>query len=312
MPPSTATAYPSSAGTRLAGPLVEIVVDGGPVHGYGHVGRCLALWEALGERSSFSTAEPAVQRFLADRGAATAPAPGAPVVLLDRVEPTRADEVRELQDAGRRVVLLDDLGDGRELADAVVDPPTAAHWPPAAGTVLGGFEHVLLRGEVRAAERAAEPRDVLLALGGSDPTQLTPRLAAALAAAAVPLVVNLGPGYAGDRDVPGRIVASPADFAGELGAARLLVAAYGHSLLEAAYLGVPALIVVTREDHREHAEAFVANGTAEIVAPDAVGDRVAQLLADEGALQAMAARGPSLVDGRGAERVAATLLSLAA
>jgi spore coat polysaccharide biosynthesis predicted glycosyltransferase SpsG len=150
---------------------------------------------------------------------------------------------------------------------------------------------------------------VLLALGGSDPTGLTPALAAALRDQ--DLRVNLGPGYRAAAPSHGEVVPGPHAFVAALAGAELLVAAFGHSLLEAAYLGVPALIVVTRDDHREHAEAFARNGTAEIVAPAMLRERVVALLADRAALEEMGRRGRDLVDGRGADRIVAAIRELA-
>jgi spore coat polysaccharide biosynthesis predicted glycosyltransferase SpsG len=290
-------------------PIVEIAADGGERVGFGHVGRCLAVAEYLEANAVFRVEDPAVAEFVSNRGGVCVTNSDAPVVLLDRAGPTDADGVRELQACGRRVALLDDRGNGRMVADLIIDPPTAASWPPAAPRRLAGFEHVLLRREVRESRQAAKPRGVLLALGGSDPTHLTPALAEALRSQ--DLRVNLGPGYAGPRPEHGELLTGPHEFVGGLASATLLVAAYGHSLLEAAFLGVPALIVVTRPDHREHAEAFVSNGTAQIVATENVAEEVSRLLADQPLLEAMSARGRALVDGRGSQRVAAAILDLA-
>jgi spore coat polysaccharide biosynthesis predicted glycosyltransferase SpsG len=292
-------------------PLLHVIADGGPGVGYGHVGRCLAIAEALGWDAAFDVEDAGVQRFVRERGGSCDPAPEAPVVLLDHAGDTDAAEVLALQERGRRVVLLDDRGPARDVADLVVDPPTAASWPATPMRRLSGFEHVLLRGEVRDARRAERPHGVLLALGGSDPTQLTPVLARSLADVDG-LVVNLGPGYAGPRPDHGDVLGGPHEFVGALSRVALIVAAYGHSLLEAAHLGTPALVVVTRPDHRDHAEAFVQNGTAEIVAAGEVAPRVHALLSDPDRLAQMTARGHALVDGGGAARVAAAIRALVA
>src|SRR4051794_31045921 len=162
---------------RRATRLVEIVAEAGPQIGFGHVGRCAALWEALGEHAAFAVADEDARAFLTARGAAVDGAPRAPVVVIDRREPIPIEEVCALQAAGRLVCLLDDRGPGRRVADLVIDPPTAASWPPTGGGRLNGFEHVLLRREIVAVEPDPVPRQVLLGIGGSDVAGLTPALA---------------------------------------------------------------------------------------------------------------------------------------
>jgi spore coat polysaccharide biosynthesis predicted glycosyltransferase SpsG len=212
-------------------------------------------------------------------------------------------------------VLLDDLGSGRMAADAVIDPPTAAAWPPAAGLRLAGFEHVLLRREVREAADMARSEDgVLLSVGGSDPAGLTPALSEALAGGGIDTAVALGPAYRGAMPV-GTPIGSDA-FVPALVRAAVLVTGYGHSLLEAAHLGVPAISVVHRAEHLPHARAFCANETAWML--DMTGGprpaelaRLAGVLLDDPARRArMAERGRELVDGAGAARAAAALRAL--
>jgi UDP-2,4-diacetamido-2,4,6-trideoxy-beta-L-altropyranose hydrolase len=247
----------------------------------------------------------------------------APVVLIDRRVPTDAREVQARHDAGQRVVLLDDSGSGRDAADLVIDPPTAASWPPTRAPRLAGFEHVLLRREVRDAASthpagAAESRSgpVLLTMGGSDPTGATPALTEALAAAGIEITVVLGPGYRGQRPAAGTVLDDPELFVRALAASSLFIASYGHALLEAAYLGVPALAVVLLPEHRDDAAAFCANGTAAMldmsveVRPRALIDIVGELLASDARRAALADRGRQLIDGSGTARVAAAIQAL--
>ncbi len=326
---SSAQSSASSAIDPGADTLVEIVVDGGPQLGFGHVGRCLALWEELQGLAMFRILDDTLAAFLQARGVpCTYPrgvtAGDAPIVLLDRAQPTEAQEVRALRAAGRRVVLLDDLGSGRMAADAVIDPPTAAAWPPAAGVRLAGFEHVLLRREVReaaGAQRVGAPREgVLLAMGGSDPARLTVPLSEALVREGVEIGVALGPGYEGARPKGARPVERSAQsdgFIPALARAALLVCGYGHSLLEAAHLGVPAISVVFRAEHLPHAHAFCRAGTAcmldmsDAPRPAELVALVGELLGQERRLAEMARRGPELVDGLGAARTVAAFRALA-
>ncbi|HST56587.1 MAG TPA: hypothetical protein VLJ42_11945 [Solirubrobacteraceae bacterium] len=311
-------AYPPDPRITGAETLLEIVADGGPRLGFGHLGRCLALWDELGERAVFRVGDAAANDFLSARGVPIAAGGEAPIVLLDRAAPAGEQQVRALQAHGRRVALLDDLGPARALADLVIDPPTAAAWPSAAGLRLAGFEHVLLRREVLAARaRTVRGEQVLICIGGSDPDGLTPLLADALAAGGVDVRSVLGPGYRGERPAAGAVLDRPGEFVPALAAAGVLVAGYGHSLLEAAHLGVPAIAVVSRAEQLQHARAFCRHGSARLL--DATAGHAAlhevaaiatELLADPAQLAAMALRGPQLIDGHGAPRVAQALEGL--
>src|SRR5262245_34511856 len=145
MPSTTPTDYSRLPEISPFAPTVEILADGGPRVGYGHVGRCLAIAESMGAGAVFRLEDADVARFVGERGGTCVPSSDAPVILVDRADPTGADVAQELQTSGRRVALLDDRGTARTVVDLVIDPPTAASWPPAGARRLDGFEHVLLR-----------------------------------------------------------------------------------------------------------------------------------------------------------------------
>ena len=296
--------------------LLQIAADGGHDTGFGHLGRCLALAEALDDRAAFDVGADAA-RFVESRGGRVECWPDAPVVLLDRRQPTEADEVRALKASGRRVVLLDDMGSGRLVADLVIDPPTAAAWPATPVPRLAGFDHVLLRRDVLRRRRAARPAGVLLAMGGSDPAGATAPLAEALGDAGIEVTANLGPAYKAQRPTSGRVLEAPDQFIDALAHTALLVVAYGHTLLEAAHLGVPAIAVVLQAEQREHAEAFASNDTAVILDmssefdPQTLVALTTELLGSDAWRAKLARTGPGLVDGRGAKRVADAIRALA-
>lgn len=310
--PRTPVAHATTA------PLVLVLTEGGPRTGLGHVGRCLAIWEELGGRATFALEGGGGTELLAARSLVPAPCDTpAPVVLIDRRASTPPALVARLHAEGRRVCLLDDPGPGRAHADLVIDPPTGRCWPPAGGPRLAGFEHVLLRAEIRAAAHSPRPGvEVLLAMGGADPEGLTPSLARALGAAGVSALTVLGPAYRGPAP-GGEVLGSPEEWPAALAGARLLVGRFGHTLLEAAHMGTPALAVATGADAWADARAFAAHGTSAAVRvrgpgdARAVAEQALALLADGPRLAAMAARGRELVDGHGAGRVAAALRELA-
>jgi spore coat polysaccharide biosynthesis predicted glycosyltransferase SpsG len=297
---------------------LEIRADGGRSSGFGHVGRCLALAETLADEAVFRLGDSVAAAFVAERGGRLAAGDQqADVVLIDRVAPTSREQVRWLHTDGSKVALLDDRGDGRLDADLVIDPPTAASWPPAAGRRLAGFDYALIRSEVRAASRAVNPAGVLVAMGGSDPAGVTAPLSEALAAAGIPVTALLGPGYAHRR--PGDVVAAvrPEGFLRALTGCDILVASYGQTLVEACYLGIPAVALVLDRAHVTDARAFCEHGTAlfvdvsRVLAADDVIASVQRVRGDDSLQRALAARGPELVDGRGSERVAGAIRMLA-
>jgi len=305
--------------TPTTAPPILILSEGGPRIGMGHIGRCLAIWEELADEAAFAVEGAGSAALLAARGVPPAPASTpSPVVMIDRRTPTAPEAVARLHAEGRRICLLDDPGSGRAEADLVIDPPTGCTWPPAGGRRLAGFKHALVRADIRAA--AARPRpgvEVLLSLGGADPEGLTPVLAQALRAAGISVLSVLGPAYRGSAP-GGEALEDAAQWPAALAGARLLVGRFGHTLLEAAHLGTPALAVATGAHAAAEARAFAGHGTCEAIGVEgsdgarAVAERTHALLADTPRLRAMAARGQGLVDGRGAARVAAALRELSA
>jgi spore coat polysaccharide biosynthesis predicted glycosyltransferase SpsG len=300
-------------------PLLEIRADGGRRFGFGHVGRCLALAEALSEEEAvFRLSDPVAATFVAERGGRLAASDGqAKVVLLDRVASTSLDQVRRLQTGGSKVALLDDRGEARLRADLVIDPPTGASWPPATGPRLAGFEYVPIRSEVRSTRRAVNPAGVLVAMGGSDPEGMTQPLCDALSAAGMPVTALLGPGYAHPPPGDAVAIARPEGFTRALAGCAILVASFGQTLLEAGYLGIPAIALVLDEAQVVNARAFCEHGTALFVdgsgglAATEVITSVERLRGDDSLYRALAGRGPELVDGRGADRVANAIRMLA-
>jgi hypothetical protein len=311
------TAHTLAGGAASATPVVMVLADAQPKTGLGHLGRCLAICEELDGLAGLAGEGVEGAGALGAGFVRVVPASTpAPIVLIDRAEPTGVEEVSRLQAESRRVCLLDDPGEGRVAADLVIDPPTGISWPPAGGRRLAGFEHALVRRSVRAAAACPELGvEVLLSMGGSDPEGLTPALARALRAAGCSVLSVLGPTYRGPEP-EGDVLDDRGAWPRALAGARLLVGRFGHTLLEAAHLGTPAVAVATSERSGEEARAFAAHGTAHAIRvhgpadAETVAERAHALLTDPMRLAAMAARGRELVDGHGASRVAAALREL--
>jgi spore coat polysaccharide biosynthesis predicted glycosyltransferase SpsG len=229
-----------------------------------------------------------------------------------------------LEGSPTRHLWIDDIADDYPEVDVLViprlDPPNrVAHPGPR---VFGGAAYFPLdvRGSRVVPPLHERPREVLLTLGGSDPTEASLRLAPMLAGTRSTVVI--GPGFR-HRDELLRVAASarldvavaPDGLRDLLVAHRLVISAGGDTLFEAAAAGTPALVTWTNPSEESQGAAFASRGTARVlgrgieVDPGSVAREVRSLLAAD-TLNAMSAAGPGVVDSGGADRNAELLLEL--
>lgn len=240
------------------------------------------------------------------------------------------------REGGAPMLVVDDLGgDERWEADVILNQNLHARAsmyadrPPGADLLLGP-SFALLRSEIRSAaalrpeDRAAEPvRTLLVMFGGADPVDATGQF--------LPAVANLDP------EVAVRVLVGPANprratlarLAGEtagrlevveagpdhpyprlLADADLVVTAAGSTCWELCFLGIPFVTVVLADNQAAIAASLQEAGASIDLGPHGEAESAAlakmleRLLADSGLRRAMGRAGRSLVDGRGAERVA--------
>jgi len=339
---------------------VLLRAEAGAEVGFGHLMRCVALAEGMRARGltpvlvvtdapGRPTALPdacrgfQVERVspesLADDAVVTSVLMrrvGASTVITDVCTKPALDRVGELdafhaalkQNAGFLMV----IAAGYHLdpvADVVVNPyllprPVEAR-PPR---VLWGPEYFIFRPEfIRAASTpraiAVDVSRVLVAVGGSDPARLTPRIVDAVAAAGVSglaVRVVIGPGMSAEERaaIAARVAASPGDWhlveqpedmAAQFLWADAAITGDGLTKYETAVTGTPSVIVARPNSDPALNAAFATGGSTLVVAPDAHGrwpdlhSAVARLLRDRVVRESMSVCGRALVDGRGRERV---------
>jgi spore coat polysaccharide biosynthesis protein SpsF len=181
---------------------------------------------------------------------------------------------------------------------------------------------VLLRSEFAVSPRhASEERPtVLVTMGGSDPAGLTPKAVSALALVERPIdcVLLVGSGFAHDASLTVALDCFPhecltvrdGDVHARMLAADLAVLSFGVTAYEAAACALPALHVSLTEDHALSSSAFVeaglavSLGLAEDLREARLAEAVEGMLADPERMRVMGSRARSLVDGRGAARIA--------
>lgn len=242
--------------------------------------------------------------------------------------------LRDLSEA-TTVVVLDDLAD-RELPVAlVVNGSAGAEDLPYRGAshtrCLLGPRYIPLRGEFAGPpgrDFDGEVRRVLVTVGGSDPRGLTTRLiqwvAETLGAVAQDVVV--GPWFddreglrAGARGVTGpvRFLENPRDMRSLMLGADLAISGGGQTTYELAATGTPAIGIrmadnqtVTLKGLSEAGALLWAGDAEDADLESRVRRAIESLAAAAGRLREMSRRGRVLVDGRGAARVAHTIVDL--
>lgn len=256
---------------------------------------------------------------------------GADVIVTDLDHPqARARIVGYHRDLRKIAFCLAIVADAPPLdVDVLVIPYVGAAAPPVArGTrCLAGPEYFILRPDFAALRGARAPAReqadrVLVSLGGSDPGRSTSLVIAALAESGMALDVRIliGASFAADH---ARDVVAAAHRHGfttlrgeELGQALvwcdLFISADGLTKYEAAALGAPTLVIRAPETETELSGRFQQGGSAMYVPGErpTIADialSVRRLLDDAVTRAEMSLNGPSLVDGRGGERILASL-----
>lgn len=313
-------------------------VDSGPTIGFGHAARSSTLAGAVMAAGAEVTIlgdhpDPRFITPLVRSGAIAAVGSVADVdmgsydwVVVDGYH--LEDEVRAAA-ASTTVAVIDDNRElPVELADLVLNQnlhASAAIYatPPPVGADTAlclGAAFVLLRPDVRSLIPAVRPEDqsgVMVSFGGADPLRLTLPVVQGLAERNIASVVGVSAGHP-DRAALGELGDSNAFVTidrGDLGdafrSAGCGIIGGGTTLYEVAALGIPTVAVVTADNQREGTAAAVAAGIVRTSAAEAsaIVDAIEALRADDAGRSALATTGRRLIDGRGADRVAARLLA---
>jgi len=311
--------------------------DAGPTIGLGHATRALALADELERRTGWrpivvarreALLEPLLRRAgvervvpreagYALRDVLAVAEPGA-VVISDTYD-LDAKAMNGIAEAGLRHLVVDDFATlARWPCDVVVNPNagTEALDYPGAKVVLRGPRYALLRREViAAAEDASGDRvGVLVCLGGG----AWPPPATALLSALADLAETTEVRVTTEQPLQAPLVAVPPDsLPRELARSAVGVLSGGVIKYEAAACGLASVLVAVVDHQETISAAFARYGSATYagrlgqIDPAAVVVEVARLLRDVPALDAMAAAGRSIVDGKGAQRAVARLLTAA-
>lgn len=323
--------------------------------GTGHVMRCLALAQAWQDRGGTAVLvarelPPALADRLAVEGVSLTmidALPGSPNDAAGTIAQARqagadwvvidgdrfpASFLKLVHDAGLRVLLIDDFAD-REVTpvELVVNPnpgfdPEAYRAQAAGAKVLAGPRYCLLRREFRAASGAAERSErvgnrVLISLGGSDPENLTPHVAAALAGCRdLQLTIVAGPGNHATDELQRlnaanvRVIHDAKNMAELMSQADIAVIAAGGTLWELLALGCAVLSYARNTVQKSVVRSLARDGVIVDMGDPAAFNaatlalEVKRMSESSAARERMAGLGRALVDGAGADRVVDAML----
>lgn len=314
---------------------VVIHADASPQIGTGHVVRCLSLAAAL--RHDGAEVTLAARTLVGDLGD-RAEAMGVGVVDRDAaprrpswvvVDGYHLDATSRAGLAEPEVprVVIDDLGGS--VADAALVVNQNLYAGPAGpthatdGELLAGPTYALLHPAYSDAKPVREQPEIadriLVTMGGSDPHDASSVALAALADLRPRPHIRLlvGTGHPSGDALADRAAGLGVDVARDqpslqthLAWADLVVSACGTTVLEAARLGRPLVGIVLADNQLGVAEALEREGLGTVVgrhpslSPGALRRVVEEVRHDRQRRRDATERGPALVDGRGAGRVA--------
>lgn len=306
--------------------------DCGPGVGLGHLERMLALADALQPDVSVSLIVPdgdaVLRQRVEGRGHTVVTAPGSTASRVEAVvAATRPVDLLILDgyvfdiDLQRRLreraplTVVDDLGLPAACDLAVNPSPGGEQFRPSgAKGFLGGPAYALLRAAFveareRVLRRGRAPRTVLVSTGATDLDGIAGRVSDELleSDASVEVIRVVGPDARGvpRTDQPRlRLLVAPMSLADALARATVYVGAAGTTAVQAACVGIPAVINDAVANQAAQATALAGAGCAVVVGLGDLAPECLKLLVDPGRCDAMADRGRALVDGRGAWRVA--------
>lgn len=281
--------------------VIALRFDTGPGCGLGHRARMRSLAQRL-EQLGWTCDAGSIDSGIPARGAA---------LVIDSYR-LRADE---FEFAGGPVVAVDDLDRDLEV-ELVVEPAPPLN--PAerrrAARRLAGFKFALIEplGDASDSDPATEPQRVVVSLGGTDTDGHGARVAAAIARSSrgVDVIHAPGPWSTVQPAVGVEVRARDDRLLPLLGSASVVVCAGGVTMLESMMVGRPTVAVETALNQRRAIQGAVearAVVSADVHSPDSACRAALSILSDPQLGRDLSVRGQELVDGRGAERVAAAI-----
>lgn len=253
-----------------------------------------------------------------------------PDLVINDILDTEADYMRRLSEHGCRVVNFEDLGEGMEFADLVVNALYPNRKP--ARNVLVGPEYFCLRDEflyVPPRSWSSEVKRLLVTFGGVDEGNLTARVIGLIAPfcanRSIEIDVITGPGFSHQESLQSvaekhektqiRLVNGTARISDYMYQADMAITSGGRTVLELASLRVPTVVICQNERETTHEYASWENGVINLgfrgdVNDETLQKRVEEVVNDVSLRAEMRTRSSTLDLSRGKQRVIQSIVAL--
>jgi len=318
------------------GPDLVFRVDGGEDIGMGHIYRCITLarelQNVLGGNITFVTdrsyeggveklgsTEFEVVGVESEKGFEYMTSMEPDIVFIDILD-THDDYVRKLHDISAAVINLEDLGEGAEHADYVInalyEKDNNKH------NQFFGAEYVVVQEEFRERRSKVESDvgNVLLTFGGSDPSNLSKNVTKELVSnnPSYEYRLVLGPGYLHEEELHElpedilsqvNIIKDTVDMSALMEWADIAICSGGRTAYELAATGTPTLVIAHNEREAGRMKELDEFGAvsylrkAEELDDGEVADAFIYLANNYDRRVAMSERARKFVDGSGIQRI---------
>lgn len=327
-----------------------IWTEGGKKVGMGHVRRCLVIAHQLKKEGAdvlfLINDDPTVinqleeESFLyeiasfGDINCSRVVGKIVDIILIDTKRPI-VEIMGRLKDIGYKIVLMDNITPARLKADIAIYPTAIFHkdnieWNGFNGRVFSGADYVpIAESFIKTRQRAKNlrfqpPYQILITMGGSDPNNLTSKIASSLLNLSMPVKIKavIGPAFLPhadlseiekqrdfNRDFNIDFIRNVKDMSEIMADSHIAITAFGTTIFELAYMGVPSLIIANYTSDEEDMEAFkrlkigIPLGYYEDVSNSDLKENVEMVLRDRILWEEMSQKGKGLIDGQGAERI---------
>lgn len=257
-------------------------------------------------------------------------------ILIDTKKPI-TKLIKSLRAKDCTTILMDNITSARLEADAVIYP-TAIYednleWKGFKGKVFGGADYVPIATSFTEKRKRIEhkklqtPYQVLVTMGGGDPQCLTGRVVSSLLKSheSVKIKVVIGPAFSPDPDLNKieeqhyhnvEFIRGENDLSALMAESHIAVTALGTTIFELTCMGVPSIIIANYRTDEKDMNAFEKLGIClpigyyEDVSDGAIKQAVETLLKDGKLRSDMSQKGRMIIDGKGAERIAAVVEKL--